>query len=182
MKTNKMVIGSGKAEPVNKALNTDLGAVRESVNGPAVQRPVYEKYWGNESTIMNRLEGKLLEDRRLYARALYMQKAECNTLYESLDSEPVTLEEPMKFMIIDLSLGGIGIISEKEILTGTILSFKLLLDSISYDIKCQVVYCFENSGKYRAGLKIVDEDKNFIRHLKIFVARLTLQSMYGTGT
>ena len=182
MKTNVMIIGNRKEELENKALNANQNTGLEIIREPTVQRPVYEKDWGNEHTIMSRLEGKLLEDRRLYARALYMQKIECNTLYDSLGSEPVLLNEPMKFMIIDLSMGGIGIISEQEILTGTILSFKLPMDNITYDIRCEVVYCFENSGKYRAGLKLVDEDKNFIRHLKIFVARLTLQSMYGTGT
>ena len=85
-------------------------------------------------------------------------------------------------MIIDLSMGGIGIICEYELLVGTILFFNLSLDNIAYDIKCEVAYCLQNDDKYRACLKIVDRDRNFIRHLKILVARLSLQSKYGTRT
>jgi c-di-GMP-binding flagellar brake protein YcgR len=96
--------------------------------------------------------------------------------------EPSFLAEPVEFTIIDLSVGGIGIVCENGMPVGTILSFKLPLDYIMYYVKCEVVYCIENSGKYRAGMRLVDREKGFIRHLKIFVARLTLQSMLGTGT
>lgn len=155
-----------------------------AVQGPVIQepserKPFYEKDWGNERTVLSRLDGKLLADRRLYARVLYMHKIRCNALFDSFDSEPTLLMDPLELMVVDLSVGGIGVICEHEILVGTILSFKLPLDNIVYEIKCEVVYCFENSGKYRAGLKLADRNRNFIRHLKIFVARLTLQNMLG---
>jgi len=195
MKPNTIVIGNKKEEIKKNISGIMPDADRELLNEPAaqetpipeptvaeptVQELVYEKDWGNEHEVLSRLDGKLLADRRLYARVLYMQRIRCTTLFESIDSEPTVLMSPMEFMVIDLSMGGIGIICEQEIPVGTILSFKLPLDNITYEIKCEVVYCFYNSDKYRTGLKIVDRDKNFIRHLKIFVARLTLQSMLGT--
>jgi hypothetical protein len=146
---------------------------------PSERKPFYEKDWGNERSVLSRLDGKLLADRRLYARVLYMHRIQCSALFESFDSEPTLLMDPLELIVVDLSMGGIGVICEHEILVGTILSFKLPLDNIVYEIKCEVVYCFENGGKYRAGLKLVDRDRNFIRHLKIFVARLTLQNMLG---
>jgi hypothetical protein len=170
-------------EPIVQEPEKQEQTNQEQTNpGQMRQEPVCEKDWGNERSVLKMLDGKLLADRRLYARALYMHKTWCSTLFESIDSEPTLLMDPMEFMVVDLSMGGIGIICDQEILVGTILSFKLPLDKIVYDIKCEVVYCFNNSDKYRAGLKIVDRDKKFIRHLKIFVARLTLQSMLGIET
>lgn len=185
MKRNIMVIGNSKEE-ANK--DTEQVSKHSAAGAPdaapgtgreTVQEQVYEKDWSNEHEVLRKLEGKLLADRRLYVRALYMKRIECNILFDSLDAEPSILPEPIRFMIVDLSMGGIGIICEHGIAIGTILSFGLSLDNILYDIKCEVVYCFENNDKYRAGLKIVNRDRKFIRHLKIFVARLSLQSKYG---
>lgn len=154
-------------------------AQEPAIQEPSGRKPFYEKDWGNERAVLSRLDGKLLADRRLYARVLYMHKIWCSTLLESFDSEPTLLMEPLELIVVDLSVGGIGVICEHEVLVGSILSFKLPLDNIEYEIKCEVVYCFENSGKYRAGLKLADRNRYFIRHLKIFVARLTLQNMLG---
>lgn len=188
MKNNIMVIGNRKekvekeAELVLRDALADGLSVASGNSQDTVLEPVYENDWGNEQSVLNKLEGKVLADRRFYARALYMQRIKCNTLFDSVESEPSYLIEPLEFMIVDLSMGGIGIICEYEIMIGTILFFNLSLDHIAYDIKCEVVYCFQNSDKYRIGLKIVGRDMNFIRHLKIFVARLSLQSQYGTRT
>jgi hypothetical protein len=76
-------------------------------------------------------------------------------------------------------MGGIGIICEHGINIGKILAIQLTLDNIPYEIKGEVVYCIRNDDKFRAGLKIVQRDKRFIRHLKIFVARISLNSIYG---
>ncbi len=159
----------------------DREAVREPVRDQD-REPVYDIDWGNEQSVLNKLEGKFLADRRFYARALYMQKIECRKRFAGMVSEPSILTDPIEFMIIDLSMGGIGIICEYELIIGTNLLFNLSLDNIQYDIRCEVVYCFQNSDKYRAGLRIVGRDMKFIRHLKIFVARLSLQSKYGSRT
>jgi hypothetical protein len=192
MKNNTMVIGNRKEkvekeadlilkEAVAEGLSVASGNIQKTVQEP-VQEPVYENDWGNEHSVLSKLEGKILADRRFYTRALYMQRIKCITLFESVGSEPSYLSEPIEFMIIDLSMGGIGIICEYEIMIGMILFFNLSLDNIEYGIKCEVVYCFQNSDKYRVGLRVVGRDMKFIRHLKIFVARLSLQSKYGNRT
>jgi hypothetical protein len=53
------------------------------INEPPRREPVYLKDWGNERAVLSRLEGKLLADRRLYARVLYILKIRCNTLFDS---------------------------------------------------------------------------------------------------
>ncbi|HEX2947457.1 MAG TPA: PilZ domain-containing protein [Clostridia bacterium] len=197
MKTNIMVIGNIKEEAQRSIQDAVQDAAQDAgreivnespvnettvaLNEPSRHEPVLLKDWGNEHAVLSRLDGKVLADRRLYARVLYMHKIWCSTLFESLDSGPTRLMDPMEFTVVDVSMGGIGIVCDYGIPVGTVLSFKLPLDNIMYDVKCEVVYCFENSDSFRAGLKLVERDKNFIRHLKIFVARLTLQSMLGTG-
>jgi hypothetical protein len=188
MKNNIMVIGNRKERVEKEAdlilkdtLAENLSAALEN-SQETVQEPVYDNDWGDEHSFLNKLDGQILADRKFYTRALYMQRIECNTLFDGVESEPSYLAEPLEFIIIDLSMGGIGIISEYEIMLGTILFFNLSLDNIEYKIKCKVVYCFQNSDKYRACLRIVGRDMKFIRHLKIFVARLSLQSKYGTRT
>ena len=188
MRDNTMVIGTSKEKDKKETstikmdilVNTQ-NTIPNTIQEPT-QEPIYENVWGNDYSITNKLEENLLADRRLYARALYMQKIECNTILESMESEPCLLSKIMAFMIIDISMGGIGIVCEHEIMVGTILVFKLSLDNISYDIKCEVVYCLQNDDKYRAGLRIVDRERHFIRHLKILVARLSLQRKYGVST
>lgn len=192
MANNKIIIGNSKEknekviEPIQKDTVVNTGTIApnteqkpESEQKP-VQEPIYENVWGNDHVILKVLDEKQLSDRRLYARAIYMQNIECNAILGNMESEPVLLAKPMNFMVIDISMSGIGIICKDEINKGMVLIFKLILDNIAYEIKCEVIYSFQVDDKFRAGLKMVGKDKKFIKHLKIVVARLTLQREYGT--
>lgn len=184
MMQNKIIIGDinkshkNETKPVlhetGKHQITDAGAKQETE-----QIPVDENVWGNDYAIINRLDERQLADRRLYVRVRYMQRIECNTASDSIEEEPDLLEKPIVFIISDLSMGGIGIICDNEISIGKILVIQLALDNIPYEIKCEVSYCTRNDDKFRAGLKIVQKDRQFIRHLKILVARISLNSQYG---
>lgn len=193
MGNNKIIIGNGKEKNIESLLRdtvvktktTTPNISQEPVQEPlqeSVQEPLYENVWGNDQKVLSRLDEKLLTDRRFYTRVIYMQTVECNTIMDSIESEPVLLIKPIEFMIIDLSMGGIGVTCENMLNIGTILVFNITLDNIAYGIKCEVVYCFQNDEKFRAGLKLVNKEKKFIRHLKIFVARVSLQSKYGSKT
>jgi hypothetical protein len=151
----------------------------ETADQSAEQIPLDENVWGNDYTIVDKLDETQLANRRFYVRVRYFQRIECDEVFDSLDSEPVRLTHPISFFISDISMGGIGIICDYEIATGKIFSIQLVLDGIPYKIKCQVIYCIPNDDKFRAGLKIVEREKKFITHLKIFVARISLNSAYG---
>lgn len=184
MTNSKIVIGVNEkdkkeAEPLFKNTLVDTRTAAPNTEQESEQEPVDENVWGNDHSILNRLDEKQLADRRLYTRVAYIQKVKCNAILESVEAQPVLLAKPIDFMVIDISMGGIGIICESEIALGTILAFNLTLENITYEIKCGVIYCYENDDKFRAGLKIAVMDKNFIRHLKIFVAKLSLQNRYG---
>lgn len=115
----------------------------------------------------------------MYVRVRYIRSTECTKICRSLDAEPVTLRKPITFTIVDISMGGIGIICDYIIELGTILIFNILLDNITYEIKYSVVYCIKMEDKFRIGLRIAEKDRDYIRHLKIYVARISLQSNYG---
>ena len=162
--------GAEKAEETGKA--GEAGKVEEPI-------PLDENVWGNDNSILHKLDEKQLADRRLFVRVRYVQKVECNTVYDKNKMEPVLLPKPIVLFISDISMGGIGVISDEELREGEILGIHLVLDNIPYDIKGEVVYCFRNEDKYRAGLKIVQREKRFIKHLKIYVARISLTNAYG---
>lgn len=194
--TNRIIISDGKkkekrhSDPnphiVRNPQNITAEAERKSAleagqegvpEAPPI--PVDENVWGNDNSILRHLDEKVLADRRLFVRIRYLQRIECSAVSDSPDEEPYFLTHPLAFTISDLSIGGIGIICDYKIDVGKVLAIRLNLDSIPYDIKCEVMYCFQNDDKFRAGLKIIQREKRFIRHLKIFIARISLNSAYG---
>lgn len=140
-----------------------------------------EIVWGNDRAFMRRIDEVHRADLRLFVRIRHMQKITCSTVYEDITKEPFELEKPLELMTVDISVGGIGVMCEHEIDVGSILGIQIILDTIPYDIKCEVIYCIPMDGKFRAGLKIAQKDKSFMRHLKIFVARISLTSTYASG-
>lgn len=188
MASSKIIIGNDKkrdnketkpalykaGKPLMDVVDTEQG-----INHEIEQIPVDENVWGNDYTILNKLDEKQLAERRLYVRVRHIQRIECSKVFDNIEVEPVLLPQPIVFTISDLSMGGIGIICEQVISIGKIFAIQLTLDAIPYDIKCEVIYCIQNDDKFRAGLKIVQKDKLFIRHLKIFVARISLNSNYN---
>lgn len=181
---NKIIIESNKKREKKDiapiSYNTDTVQIPASGNEhQEINIPVDENVWGNDHMIINKLDEKQLADRRLFARVRYIQRVECTKVYTDSMTEPVILTRPFVFTISDLSMGGIGMICDQAIRVGEVLAFKMSLDNILYEIKCEVVYCIRNSDKFRAGLKIVKRDRQFIRHLKIYVARISLNNYFG---
>lgn len=180
MKENKIIIGNSK-DGRNKN-KRNIQEEHQNKTKPIIEEndlaieleQIDEKLWGNDGEIEKKLDEQFLADRRLFVRVRYFQQIECSVRYEAADGDPVPLAEPIKLSIIDISAGGIGAICDHEIDIGTILPLKLVLDDISYEIKYKVVYCIANDDKFRIGLKIVQKDKTFARHLKIYVAKLSL--------
>lgn len=140
-----------------------------------------ETVWGNDKAFMSRIDEVQRADLRLFVRIRHLQKVTCSMAYEDISKEPYELDRPLELMIVDMSVGGIGVICEHEIDVGRILGVPIILDTIPYNVKCEVVYCIPLDGKFRAGLKIAHKDKLFMRHLKIFVARISLTSTYASG-
>lgn len=185
---DKIVISDGRKKE-KKQNNTKL-YIADTLNNATVETesnaspetnpiPVDENVWGNDYTILHQLNEKQLADRRLFVRVRYFQQIECSAISDSAEMEPYLLRHPLVFMISDLSMGGIGIICDYRIGIGKVLAIQLTLDGLKYEINCEVIYCLPNDDKFRAGLRLVKREKQFVNHLKIFIARVSLQSAYG---
>ncbi|MCX7922418.1 MAG: PilZ domain-containing protein [Clostridia bacterium] len=188
MANNKIIIGKQKEKDEAGRKEIKPSPIEAIIDNSIVdsndehlpeQLPLDKKVWGNDNIVLNKLDENQLVNRRLYVRVRHIQQIECDTVYEEMGAEPTVLDKPIIFTIIDLSAGGIGIMCEHELNKGTIFAFRIKLDDIVYDIKCEVVYCFQNEGTFRAGLKMAEKNKLFYRHLKIYVARISLQGTYG---
>ncbi len=168
-------------EPRKKEIDAPLSETtvpENATDSPAEQMPLDENVWGNDHALISKLDERTLADRRLFVRIRYMHSVACKTILEQPEGGPVTLPKPLNITISDLSMGGIGIICNGPIETGTIILLPLILDSIPYEVNCEVVYCIHNDDKFRIGLRIIKKDKQFIRHFKIYIARISLENMY----
>jgi len=186
MINNKIIIGDKLRD--KKGTKPDLfeidtlqitTAVTDREAEKTEQIPVDENVWGNDYIILNKLSKKQLADRRLYVRIRHFQKIECFTVYDEIDVEPACLTQPIIFIINEISMGCIGAICDYKLSIGKILAIQLTIDNMPYDIKCEVGYCIKNDDKFRCGLKVVQRDRQFIKHLKIYIARKSLLSNYG---
>lgn len=178
MTINRITIGKGKKENPNKIQVPKQTELYKPEINTDNYRTLDQNIWGNDSEENKKLDKEVLAEKRMYVRIRYIQHIECNMLSDSLDTEPVVLAKPMSFNIFDLSMGGIGIICDQEIKKGLILSFKIRLDQIEYDVMCESIYCIEADSNYKIGLKIIRNNRDFIKHLKILVARTSLSADY----
>ena len=110
-----------------------------------------------------------------------MQSLESSAMSESREKELASVAPPLKFTMIDISMGGIGIICDEPLKKGINMAFPIILDNMKYDVVYEVVYCIPINGKYRIGLKLARKDKAYTHHLKIYVARISLTSQYGNS-
>lgn len=133
-----------------------------------------DNLWGNDWQVNKSIDKDFMAEKRLFVRVRYFHPLECRMKYIDPDADPLRLESVLHLTMFDLSMGGIGAICEEPIPQNEILLFPLQLDHLTYDIKCQVVYCIPIDKVYRLGFRILSKDKDFIKHLKLFVARLSL--------
>lgn len=73
-------------------------------------------------------------------------------------------------ILLDISAGGIGILSFKEIPVGTIINLKLSLHNLETDnIKAKVVWTKENNKTYRIGIQFIEISKKDFEQIYNYV-------------
>lgn len=187
MPDNKITIGVGRQEkddkiqriPKDDLYNSPIAPVESDPKQKQEQQPQDDKVWGNDSILDRQLDTEYLEEKRRYVRVRYLQNIECQSICENLNADPVRLNKPITITLSDVSMGGIGAVCSIQLDVGSIMEFNMSIDQLKYTILCEVVYCISMDESYRIGLKIVKKNKDFIRHLKILVARISLQAQYG---
>lgn len=161
---------------------------KEQIKQPDINRdsriedspePIDEAVWGNDHQLNKQFDEEILVEKRRFVRVRLIQQVQCKMIGGNPEEEPLALQKPFSLSIFDISLRGIGTICPHSLEKGTILYFDMILDGISYSIGCEVAYCIDVDGSFRTGLRIVKRDRGFLKHLKIFVARLSLTARYG---
>lgn len=182
MADNRITIGKGKPQ-IDKDKDLELLKKQdlyipekeiETGEQPPQTQTSDENLWGNDWQINSLIDKDYLAEKRLFVRVRYFRPFECRMFCTSPDAEPEKLDSILKLTMFDLSMGGIGAICDVSVPKDDILFFPLLLDHMTYDVKCQVVYCIPIDHVFRLGLRILTREKQFIKHLKLYVARLSL--------
>ena len=82
------------------------------------------------------------------------------------NGETVLYREPLELTLLNVSPGGLGIISDKLFEKGSILSLDMKLEDISYQkIAARVIWNIKKGEAYRHGLEIVNISGTLYRHL-----------------
>jgi hypothetical protein len=186
---NKIIVGTGKKEEIveKERMKQDMPQAlsgAETVHEMELemkQEPVYESVWGNDYALFKQLDDETLAEKRLYVRVRYIQDMECSSMSEHCENELANVAPPLKFIIIDISMGGIGAICDEPLKLGITMAFQVTLDNMKYDVVYEVVYCIKMDGKYRIGLRLAKKDKAYTHHLKVYVARISLTGRYGSS-
>lgn len=182
MPNNKITIGVGKQEENDKTQRIPKEELYSSVAPvESEQKPevLEDRVWGNDYILDKKLDKEHLDEKRMFVRVRYIQNISCDKICDDINSQPTTLTKPIKLVMSDISVGGLGAVCGQELNVGSVLEFDIVLDHLTYTIKCEIVYCILMEESYRIGLKIVRKNRDFLKHLKILVARISLQAQYG---
>jgi hypothetical protein len=189
MSNNKITLGVRKQDKTDK---TQRISMDEEFNNLPVspveqeqkkeQKSADDSVWGNDTLLDRQLSKEHLDEKRRYTRVRHVQRIECRTIIENINTEYITLNKPIILTLSDISMGGIGAVSDQELKTGSILEFDINLDHLKYNIQCEIIYCVSMDESFRIGLSFAKKDKDFVKHLKILVARISLQSSYQNKT
>lgn len=94
----------------------------------------------------------------------YCSKIQCTkSIYKGETEE---YEEPLELMLINVSTGGLGIISERSFEKGTILILNLTLEEANYKkVAAKVMWTIKNGDKFRYGMEITNITGRLFSHL-----------------
>ena len=112
-------------------------------------------------------------NRRSFVRVPFYQDVLCEKSFDVDTQKIVLLNEPIKITAGDISLGGIGAVSNVNIDPGKVLIFTYIIDSIRHDITVRVAYCIFDEFQYHLGLEFIYPKDDLIAHVKRLVARLS---------
>lgn len=109
-----------------------------------------------------------MKENRTHYRKPYRVQLTCYRYYTE-NGELHHFDEPRLFEVIDVSLGGLGIISKSEFPTDVTLEFTFYLENIPYQVLTQIKWCVGNPFFNKYGLEIIGHNNMLFRHLQQFV-------------
>lgn len=108
-----------------------------------------------------------MNNTRVHARVPYREKLSCYHYYNA-QGEMVKFDQPIDIEVYNISIGGIGIITQVPFPESATIEFTLYLENIPYQVMTKIVWSTSNQVFYRYGLEIIGHNNMFFRHLKQF--------------
>lgn len=113
------------------------------------------------------METTMHTESRVHHRINYREKINIFQYYNN-SGNLVKLAVPIEMVVFDVSLGGLGVLSDKSLENGSVIEFTLYLENIPYAVLSKIVWV-DNNGKYfKYGLEIIGHNNMMFRHLKKF--------------
>ena len=82
------------------------------------------------------------------------------------NGETEEYHEPLELTLLNVSLGGLGIVSDKLFEKGSVLVLRIKLEDVSYEkVTTKVIWNIKKSNKYRHGLEISNISGRLYSHL-----------------
>ncbi len=109
-------------------------------------------------------EAAKLAELRKSKRIDYYSKIQCTkSIY---NGETEEYEEPLELMLINISIGGLGIVSEKSFEKATVLILNLKLEGENYQrVAAKVMWTIKKGNMFRHGLEISNISGRLYSHL-----------------
>lgn len=103
---------------------------------------------------------EMRKSRRInYLSKIYCKKCICG-------GETEEYKEPLELTLLNVSVGGLGIMSDRMFEVGSILTLSMKLEEISYEkVTAKVMWNIKKGEMYRHGLQIVNISGRLFRHL-----------------
>lgn len=94
----------------------------------------------------------------------YFSKIHC--IKSTLNGESTEYEKPLEIMLINISAGGLGIVSDRLFETGSVLLLNMKLEDVYYEkVAAKVMWSIKKGDMYRHGLEIINMSGRLYRHL-----------------
>lgn len=113
------------------------------------------------------METVMYNEGRIHQRISYREKINIFQYYNN-NGSLIKLTKAMEMVIIDISIGGIGGISNEMLEYGSVIEFTLYLEKIPYPVLAKIVWVDNNVRYYKYGLEIIGHNNMMFRHLKEF--------------
>lgn len=109
---------------------------------------------------------KKLED-RIHFRFLKSEIIHCYTLYEN--EQKYDLNPPISIVIEDISIGGMGIMTNYDLKNGQIISFNYTFRYMPYELMLKVVWVKNLGHTKKVGVEFIAMPNGLVKEIKDYL-------------
>ena len=110
-----------------------------------------------------------MSERREFKRVEYHVEMECSHVIKP-DGSNIHLDRPARMVMMDLSIGGIGIVSDVDFDQESILTFTLYLERVPHTIMARVQWKSIKGEMFKYGLEFIGTPNQLFRQLQRIIS------------